>query len=545
MRYALVAAALTLGAQGELLHDKFHRMGTNLGHSNGTAPSSTTPAVPGPSNSTVPIPHRNSTGCVDLTNLKPEDWEAFETSNWLDNWWNANQQAIAQNGFISTFGELILGDSTWTCALGGTCNVTCVPMQAVSASQDSLQARQAVTSNDPANAAQAGGNVAASVQNLHEQFDTLRLVLATAGTLTNADLNSVVENFWRNPDNSGIDMSEGLRSFATVVGLAACFATGGVAIPAAAGSAIVSGAITLGLGAMPSTDARFTKAADVGSLLTDFMANSALTMDSMYRQIAHGGKLQGTDVDVRTMLTNGTYLDEHAGEMATMIADSMRSVIINHLWREQRVFIIGGASCAESQGIGSTGSHEGYEILYWCDPEGKAWYLYSMEIQHENADPQVTYVGRPWGADRMGENPYFLSHGGTGRVWESLNPWNAIISSVKSYKVAGSNYTSDTWSGRLDDMFRAGTNPWMEGNAMEGLWTIPTCDVSWAVNSDIAHKDAILYPYGWDMTPKWCGWICENDEQKTRDFYKSANLLLNSENDNDFPFMKGCETSWV
>lgn len=82
-------------------------------------------------------------------------------------------------------------------------------------------------------------------------------------------------------------------------------------------------------------------------------------------------------------------------------------------------------------------------------------------------------------------------------------------------------------------MFRTGANPWNEGNAMEGLWTIPVCNIAQTVNSDFKGKENILKPYGWDSRPMWCGNICDNDEATTNAFFEAANLGKN-------PFAESC-----
>ncbi|KAF9889724.1 hypothetical protein FE257_007030 [Aspergillus nanangensis] len=541
MRFAIAAAALALGAQGELLHDKFHRAAANHGRSNAT---STTPAVPGPSNSTVPVPPGNSTGCVDLTSLVAGDWQAADTSAWLDNWWKTNEQAIAQNGFISTFGSLILNDPTWTCTLNGTCTVPCVPMQKASASLGALRARANVppnnnggssSSNNPGDS-QAGGNVAASLSNLQAQFDILYGILDSAGTQTSLDIDSIVQNFWKDPaGDSQMELMQGLRAFAMIVGIAASFATGGAAIPAAAGSAILGGSITLGLGSMPGAgEPKWVKSGDVGHEIAQFISASEHGLQDLYNMIADGKPIGDSNVDLRTVLSDGSYLSSHRADITENMTSAMKSTVINYLWRQGRIFILGGASCGENQGIGNTGSHEGYEMIWWCDDENKAWYLYQFS-DDAAANEKHPRVDRPWGADRMGENSYLSTHGGESPFWPELNPWNIVISSVKSYKVAGLNYTNDLWHTRVDDMFRAGSNPWFESNAMEGLWTIPVCNIAQTVDSDFKGKEHILKPYGWDSLPMWCGAICDNDEDATNAFFKAANFNLGKN-----PFAENC-----
>lgn len=109
--------------------------------------------------------------------------------------------------------------------------------------------------------------------------------------------------------------------------------------------------------------------------------------------------------------------------------------------------------------------------------------------------------------------------------------------------VGGYNYTQEIWQQRLGEILSTGNNPWFEGDAMEGLWTIPVCDMS-AVASGAASGEldwpdmtSILQPYGTGSIPKWCGPICKNDESATQEFFAAANLLYGSQND----FVVNCE----
>lgn len=117
---------------------------------------------------------------------------------------------------------------------------------------------------------------------------------------------------------------------------------------------------------------------------------------------------------------------------------------------------------------------------------------------------------------------------------------NVVISSVKSWRVAGYNYTTETWRSRINDMYRAGANPWFEGNAMEGLWTIPVCNIAETVNSDWYGKESILMPYGYDSRPKWCGYICDNNKETTQAFFDAAHLMDGDKR----PFSETCPNNF-
>lgn len=93
----------------------------------------------------------------------------------------------------------------------------------------------------------------------------------------------------------------------------------------------------------------------------------------------------------------------------------------------------------------------------------------------------------------------------------------------------------------MADIMKDGADPLAELTAMEGLWTIPVCDVSGAIGSDMKFKSEILMPYGYDSVPQWCGNICGNDEATTNEFYEKARLT----DQMHFAYKAKCEyTNW-
>ncbi|KAJ5200493.1 hypothetical protein N7472_005697 [Penicillium cf. griseofulvum] len=126
-----------------------------------------------------------------------------------------------------------------------------------------------------------------------------------------------------------------------------------------------------------------------------------------------------------------------------------------------------------------------------------------------------------------------------GSFWPKLEPVNVIKSSLKSYKAAGYNYDASTLTSRRSDVFEPGANTYTEGASMEGVWTIPVCDISGTINNpDYKYptKEWILTPYGFDQLPRWCGPICGMDKEATIEFYKAANF----KDPYTKPFLAGC-----
>jgi hypothetical protein len=140
-------------------------------------------------------------------------------------------------------------------------------------------------------------------------------------------------------------------------------------------------------------------------------------------------------------------------------------------------------ACGDNQGIG-TGPNE-----TWCGPAtNTAWYLYFWEADSSSVvldHHKYGWVTAPPGSDQLGQGAY-----------TNITVANVIESSVRAYAVAGYDYTADVASARLGDAVTHGwANPMADGAAWEGLFTIPVCNVSAAINSDIPHKEYIVEPY--------------------------------------------------
>jgi hypothetical protein len=91
----------------------------------------------------------------------------------------------------------------------------------------------------------------------------------------------------------------------------------------------------------------------------------------------------------------------------------------------------------------------------------------------------------------------------------------------------------------MSGMISSGQNPLYDGNAIEGLWTIPVCDISAAVDQNYPGKSSILQPYG-SSNVQWCGPICNNDDDTTLEFYKAANMVFDGFSKSDYPFARLC-----
>lgn len=280
MRFATAAAVLSLTALGEaeLLHARFHHHGNSTNSTllhglNGTISHGLNHTLSHGLNSTLlhgllnstlhhnTTLHHNSTqnhtSCMTFTNLSPQDWVDADTDSWLADWWQKNVDAIHQNGFAVTFGELVLGQQNWSCLVGEPCEVPCIPQTASMAHQNgTLRVRQSSSSTS----SQQAGNVANSLSNMQGAFGSLSTAFTqAAAAIGNGGEDAMVANFWSGSqtdlNNQSGSTGSGntaqiLHAIGAIIGLGAAMATGGAAIPAAVISTLYSNGVTLGLGSM-------------------------------------------------------------------------------------------------------------------------------------------------------------------------------------------------------------------------------------------------------------------------------------------------------
>jgi hypothetical protein len=173
-------------------------------------------------------------------------------------------------------------------------------------------------------------------------------------------------------------------------------------------------------------DPYMVQAGNAGVQMSQIYQGLYQAIQNLYKSIT-----SGNNDDIASVFTDGTFLLENSGDLIQNITDVFESSIINYVWREQMVFILGGTDCAEDQGIGNTGPKDDNSIIWWCDENNKAWYLYFYQwkgngIPGKGSQQTDAWVARPWGSDRMGDNPAYQAQGGGGNFYTWLNPYVGI-----------------------------------------------------------------------------------------------------------------------
>ncbi|KAJ9492066.1 hypothetical protein VN97_g1169 [Penicillium thymicola] len=454
--------------------------------------------------------HRRCGVVNDFYNQQPDDYNYYGTGDWLNYWWDGNTDGWKdQDGFVKAFGHWGLGNFNFNCHDDG--------------SDSNCEVGSQVCDNEVINSkgddARQTYYVLTSISNLHAYFKRVSEALTTAGigaALSKDNWAQVFYDFEK--DDSALVLKEVLSGVATitgmVLGLAALPAEAAIGAAGAASGAFIGGALGgTNLALDSHQDDTFEKAADLGGILGSIFTDTQKALTQQNDDLMDGKIVN--DHDIRSYLADGTMMTEDNQWDKNMIVDALNAQLIgmsiNQLWRQQRVFIMGGGACGDGQGIG-----DGPQDTTVCR-DGKAWYLYYWAIpgdRPKTGQGQFGYVTFPPGAQVMGKGDY-----------KGVTVQDVINSSLDAWNTAGINYDEDARKNRAEEAVQEGwANPAAQGASWEGIFTIPVCDVGWAVDGDLERKDWVLQPYSKDSRPNWCGPICEGDHQKTVDFINTAQM---------------------
>ncbi|KAI1440911.1 hypothetical protein F5Y02DRAFT_411169 [Annulohypoxylon stygium] len=437
------------------------------------------------------------------------DWQNHNTDQWLDTWTSTHGKNISANpnGFAAAFGKWAIGNPDWTCRDDG------------SASSCDLDPCDNRVLNNLGNDIQNTYYVLEAVNRLHSYFTGLSQAFEVSAIAAALSKESWSETFYKpkNNDKALTTLQEVLNAVTTVIAIGASFAGLGwgpvVGAVGSAMSAVASGASGAGRAELQSEkDDTFKKDADLGAVLSKVVIESMKSFTSANNQLMAGSNYDNTG-DIKSYLKGGAFVN-FPGVDKNAVIDVMNAFLlgnaVNELWRQQKIFILGGGNCGDGQGIGS-----GPQDYSLCK-DGKAWYLYYW---HEgNGDPFSSkhwgYVTMPLGADQLGQGDY-----------AGIKVSDVISSSIDSYNVAEYAYDANKAAERVNEALQEGwRNPGAQGPSWEGTFTIPVCDVSGAVGQDWFDKEYILQEYGSNSRPVWCGPICSNDWDKTKRFIDAANM---------------------
>ncbi|KAI0829154.1 hypothetical protein F5Y06DRAFT_290880 [Hypoxylon sp. FL0890] len=454
--------------------------------------------------------HRRCGKVSQFYNPKPSDWQNNNVDQWLANWMKDHGSDISSSthGFAGAFGNWAMGNPDFSCRIDGSEGSSC-----------DIQPCDNRVLNNLGDNIRPAYYVLEAIQGLHTYFMGFKDSFEESSIGTAFMKESFSTTFYqaKNSDRRIMAYREIINAITAVIGIAVTVATAGAAAPvgaaggamaAMAGGAMSAGSISL----QADKDDTLQQDADLGALLGKIVVDTFKNFINANNDLM-AGKNYDNSGDIKSYLQGGLFVNYPGVNIPEMI-DVFNSFFIanavNQLWRQQKVFIMGGAKCGDGQGIG-----EGPQDYSVCR-DGKAWYLYYW---HEgNGDflsaKQWGYVTMPPGADKLGQD-----------IYQNVTVADVINSSIDSYNVAEYNYDANTAQERVKEALEGGwRNPGAQGTSWEGTFTIPVCDVSGVVNQDWQGKEWVLQDYGSNSRPVWCGPICSNDWGKTQRFINAANM---------------------
>ena len=358
--------------------------------------------------------------------------------------------------------------------------------------------------------------VTEAINRLHSYFTGMSQAFETAAIGAALAKDSWATTFYKDKDDKSVGPLREMMAAATIgVGLAT--AAAGLLPPVGAAAAAAMGALVLGYMQAAAAsyglhkDDTFEKSADLGRMLGNIVMDTVKSFVSANNILMRGHDYEGRDI--RSYLAGGLFVD-FGGVDKNKVTDTVNNIFvaqsINALWRKQKIFIMGGVPCGDKTlGYGNANA------MVCID--NKAWFLYYWQ---ENDVISLTqhqwgWTNGPPGADQLGRGDY-----------AGVTIRDVITSSLNSYIAAGYSYNYTFGADRVVSAFKDGwANPSDQGPAWEGTFTLPVCDIGWAMDQDVEDKQYILQPWGHDFRPHWCGLVCSGNRQQTQDFINAANML--------------------
>ncbi|PGH01386.1 hypothetical protein AJ79_07927 [Helicocarpus griseus UAMH5409] len=452
-----------------------------------------------------------------------DDWFGL----WLNSHWKKKKSKKSEKGLVATFGKWALGDDGFTCKDNGN-DDNC----------DIDVCNEILNSKHPHDARNAY-YVLRSIQNLHSYFKGQNEAFQT-GAISAA----FAKDAWAGLFYDGDDPKEGqivkdiLDIVSTVFGVAGAAAALGaeaIAVSSNIVSALVGGSTTSAYQAVSSGNEEFQVASSIGQLLGDLTLQWSNSRVKGNNELMQGMKFG--DMYLDDWIKGGLWVDYPGvpkDEVASNTYAMLKAVAINQIWRMQRVYIIGGGKCGDNQGLGEGTGGTDNGAYAWCDKSSnQAWYLYYWQKGDHGLPTDKGWTARPWGADRLGTDAF-----------SDIKAQQVIKSSLKSYRAAKFDYTADRLQERSAHAFAKGQRPFKDGAEMEGLFTIPVCDISKSVNKSFDLKKYVLQPYKYTNRSVWCAPICEADLDTSVKFMEAIGMADTDDAIHGCPGAKGTPKSY-
>ena len=293
-------------------------------------------------------------------------WATVKTDEWFNAWWTKNLGKFDPTyGFAESFGYMYTGNPNYDCQDNGAddnCQVDPCGNAVLNSAGSSMQPAYYVLK---------------SMTHLRQYFKALEEAFVNAGIQA-----ALVKDNWAytyyvdKNDFSSTELSILIIALTTVINIVAAFACPlgeaaamSVNAAAAAGGGLLY--IDRFLSAPENSDDTPKKAAQMGATLASLFQKGMASFTQANNVLMKG--LQFGNQDIRGYLSGGAYLTGPNPNISaiTQTAETLlASVAINQLWKQQKIFIMGGGPCDDSGGIGN-----GPQEAKLCK-NNQAWYLF-------------------------------------------------------------------------------------------------------------------------------------------------------------------------
>ena len=205
-----------------------------------------------------------------------------------------------------------------------------------------------------------------------------------------------------------------------------------------------------------------------------------------------------------------TALDNPKASISSLSAFLQRDLVqrgINHIWSQSKIWVTFADRGDDASHTKCTADRNGWQASKTC-LDGGVYYLYRF---NENGDHQG-HLSYPWGADQMAADPWKLNPSVGISALRAYHTYLrslqwVTLSSARSFRainkqIGGFDYNHANVPATLPNLAQSivGKGSLDDLAAMEGVWTLPVCDMGkhsdW--NSDftatIANADNAILP---------------------------------------------------
>jgi hypothetical protein len=131
-----------------------------------------------------------------------------------------------------------------------------------------------------------------------------------------------------------------------------------VGIAKGAATAIFGGAIGATITAISASNPggnNFQHASEVSSAIGNVIQSSLSNLINENNLLMAGGTFDNNGTGIANFLTGGGFLNASVNEVSTTQGYNtmIQGMAINQLWRQNKIFVMGGGKCGDNQGIGN------------------------------------------------------------------------------------------------------------------------------------------------------------------------------------------------